>query len=241
MRGVVLAGGSGSRLLPLTRVTNKHLLPVGKEPMIFHPIRKLAAAGITEVLVVTGVEHMGHIVGTLRSGRDLGVDITYRVQEEAGGIAEALLLAESWCVTTPMVVLLGDNIFEDPLAPLIEEFDSCPHIGCVVLKDVPDPERFGVAQFGPDGSLIGLVEKPMEPPSNSIATGIYMYQHGIFEVLHSLVPSGRGELEITEANDILVRRGDLHAVRLEGWWSDAGTHSTLHEANRLLEGTPCDF
>lgn len=239
MRGVVLAGGSGSRLLPLTRVTNKHLLPVGQEPMIFHSIRKLAAAGITEVLVVTGVEHMGHIVGTLRSGRDLGVDITYRVQEEAGGIAEALLLAESWCGTSPLVVLLGDNIFEAPLAPLIEEFHPCLHTGCVVLKDVSDPERFGVAKFDADGALIGLVEKPKDPPSNSIATGIYMYRHGIFEVLHGLVPSERGELEITEANNILARRGDLHSVRLAGWWSDAGTHVTLAEANRLVREQPC--
>jgi glucose-1-phosphate thymidylyltransferase len=144
-------------------------------------------------------------------------------------------------MTSPLIVLLGDNIFEDSLAPLIEEFDYCPHIGCVVLKNVPDPERFGVAAFDADGTVIGLVEKPKDPPSSSIATGIYLYRHGIFKVLHDLVPSGRGELEITEANDVLARRGDLHAVHMTGWWSDAGTHATLREANRLLEGVGCAF
>jgi glucose-1-phosphate thymidylyltransferase len=233
-RGVLLAGGTGSRLLPLTRVTNKHLLPVGEVPMIFHPLRSLARAGIREVLVVTGVEHMGDVVGTLGSGREFGLDLTWRVQDESGGIAQALGLAESFAAGGPVVVVLGDNVFAAPLRPEIDAFvrDGGAR---VLLSEVSDPSRFGCPRFD-GGAMVGIDEKPQEPGSPYAVTGIYMYGADVFDVIRTLTPSARGELEITDVNNHYLRSGTLRWGLLDGPWTDAGTHESLARANRLARG-----
>ena len=233
IRGVVLAGGTGSRLLPLTRVTNKHLLPVGRVPMIFHPVRKLVEAGVQDLLVVTGVEHMGHVVGALGSGEDFGCDITYRVQQEAGGIAEALGLAEPFARGGPVVAVLADNLFEDPLGPHLAAWDR--QGARILLKDVPDPERFGVPAFE-GGRLVRIDEKPAEPASRQAVTGVYLYDGAVYGIIASLQRSARGELEITDVNNRYLERGELSWGEMQGWWTDAGTFETLARANRLVGG-----
>ncbi len=233
LRGVVLAGGTGSRLLPLTRVTNKHLLPVGREPMIFHPVRKLVEAGVTDLLVVTGVEHMGHVVGALGSGEDFGCDITYRVQQEAGGIAQALALAEPFARGGPVVAVLADNVFEDPLGPHIAGWDR--RGAHILLREVPDPERFGVPVF--EGQrLVRIDEKPTQPSSSFAVTGVYFYDGSVYDIIRGLRPSDRGELEVTDVNNTYLDRGALTWGTMTGWWTDAGTFETLARANRLVGG-----
>jgi len=235
LRGIVLAGGTGSRLMPLTRVTNKHLLPVGGAPMIFHPIGKLRDAGVRDMLVVTGRDHMGDVMELLGSGSDLGVDITYRVQDEAGGIAQALGLARDFAGGGPVCVVLGDNVFEDDLAPHAERFAAAGSGAMVLLKKVPDPGRFGVAEVSPDGAaVLGIEEKPTEPKSDLAVTGLYFYDERVFEIVSALEPSGRGELEITDVNNAYLERGELMFGVLDGEWSDAGTHSSYVRANRLV-------
>ena len=233
-RGVLLAGGTGSRLLPLTRVTNKHLLPVGDVPMIYHPLRALAAAGLREVLVVTGVEHMGDVVRTLGSGRDFGLDLTWRVQDESGGIAQALGLAESFAADGPVVVVLGDNVFSAPLRPEVERFMSDGGAR-ILLSEVPDPQRFGCPRLEGD-RIVAIDEKPEEPGSSYAVTGIYIYEPDVFDVIRTLSPSGRGELEITDVNNRYLAQGRLRWGVLPGWWTDAGTHESLARANRLVRG-----
>ncbi len=233
IRGVVLAGGTGSRLLPLTRVTNKHLLPVGREPMIFGPVRKLVAAGIREILVVTGVEHMGHVVGALGSGQQFGCELTYRVQDEAGGIAEALGLAERFAAGDPVVVVLGDNVFAEPLSPHLEAFRQQGGGARVLLKEVEAPERFGVAVLE-GGEIVRIEEKPERPSSPWCVTGIYFYDSMVFEVIRGLSKSARGELEITDVNNHYASAGTLQWGELKDWWTDAGTFETLALANRLI-------
>jgi len=234
IRGVVLAGGTGSRLLPLTRVTNKHLLPVGREPMIFHAVRKLVSAGIEHVLVVTGVEHMGHVVGALGSGREFGCALTYRVQDEAGGIAQALGLARDFAGGGPVAVLLGDNLFEDDLGAEVRRFLESGAGARVLLKEVAKPERFGVPTF--DGErIVRIEEKPAWASSPYAVTGLYLYDAGVFDVIETLVPSSRGELEITDVNNAYLAAGTLTWGLLEGWWTDAGTHESLALANHLVE------
>jgi glucose-1-phosphate thymidylyltransferase len=236
LRGVVLAGGTGSRLMPLTRVTNKHLLPVGPVPMIFHPLRGLSGAEIAEVLVVTGREHMGDVIELLGSGRELGLGLTYRVQDEAGGIAQALALAEGFAGGGPVCVILGDNIFTDDLRPFVDEYMETGSGAMVVLKEVPDPERFGVATLSADGSRIeAIVEKPAEPPSRFAVTGVYFYDSSVYEIVRSLAPSGRGELEITDVNNEYIRRGQMLFGTFTGEWTDAGTPASYQRANRLAE------
>jgi len=234
--GTILAGGTGSRLFPLTKVTNKHLLPVGPKPMIFHPVEKLVAAGIRKVCVVTGTEHMGAVVQLLGSGRDFGCEFTYRVQDEAGGIAQALMLARHFVGAGRVVVLLGDNIFEDPIGEYVERFRAQERGARVLLREVPHPERFGVARVDDEGRVLEIVEKPKDPPSNLIVTGIYMYDAEVFEIIPTLRPSGRGELEITDVNNEFLRRGTLRYDVLRGWWTDAGTFESLAQAGRLVEG-----
>jgi glucose-1-phosphate thymidylyltransferase len=235
MKGVILAGGTGSRLFPLTKVTNKHLLPVGREPMIFHPVSKLTEAGIDEILVVTGVEHMGDVVNLLGSGRGFGCRFTYKVQDEAGGIAQALGLAENFAGTSPLCVILGDNVFEDPIAPWVARFRKQKRGGRVVLKKVPDPQRYGVAELSRDGrSVVQITEKPRTPRSDLAVTGIYFYDAGVFDLVRRLRPSARGELEITEVNNGYRRRGELQHDVMQGWWTDAGTFESLQRANALL-------
>ncbi len=235
MKGIVLAGGTGLRLRPLTKVTNKHLLPVGRKPMIFGPVEKLVQAGLKEILVVTGVEHMGDVVNLLGSGRDFGCRFTYKVQDEAGGIAQALGLAEDFIGGGKMVVVLGDNIFEDDLTDHVRDFEKQAEGARVLLKEVDDPERFGVAEIE-DEKIVRIMEKPEKPTSNLAVAGIYMYGPGVFSIIETLKPSERGELEITDVNNEFVRRGIMSYSMLKGWWTDAGTFDSLARASRLVEG-----
>ncbi|HVR00919.1 MAG TPA: sugar phosphate nucleotidyltransferase [Polyangia bacterium] len=235
LRGVVLAGGTGSRLFPLTKVTNKHLLPVGREPMIFHPVKKLVEAGIGEILIVTGTDHMGDVVGLLGSGKEFGCEFTYRVQDEAGGIAQALGLARRFGRGGRLAVILGDNIFEGSIQPFAEAFRRQRSGAKVLLKEVPDPGRYGVAVTG-GGRVIKIIEKPKQPPSNLAVTGIYFYDEDVFEIVRTLAPSGRGELEITDVNNAYISRGDMTYDVLPGWWTDAGTFESLKHANDLTAG-----
>ena len=235
IKGVILAGGTGSRLYPLTKVTNKHLLPVGRKPMIYHPIGKLTEAGISEILIVTGIEHMGDIVNLLGSGQDFGCRFTYKVQDQAGGIAEALGLAENFTGSDRLVVILGDNIFEDNLRPFIENYRRQPRGAKILVKEVSDPHRFGVVEMK-DGKVISIVEKPKKPKSNFAVTGIYFYDNEIFKIIKKLKPSGRGELEITDVNSAYLRSSELTYEILSGWWSDAGTFESIERASLFAEG-----
>jgi glucose-1-phosphate thymidylyltransferase len=235
MKGVILAGGTGSRLLPLTKVTNKHLLPIGRKPMIYYPLEKLRGAGLTEILVVTGVEHMGDVVSLLGSGREFGVRMTYKVQDEAGGIAQALGLAENFAGGDKLAVILGDNIFEDDLAPQVRRFEGQPKGGRVLLKEVPDPHRFGVAEIQGD-RVVSIEEKPKQPRSRFAVTGIYFYDARVFDIIRHQKPSGRGELEITDVNNAYLKSGELTYGFLKGWWSDAGTFESLAHVQQLVSG-----
>lgn len=239
MKGIVLAGGTGSRLFPLTKVTNKHLLPVGRVPMIYHPIGKLTGAGIDEILIVTGVEHMGDVVTLLGSGKDFGCRFTYKVQDQAGGIAQALGLAENFAGGEPVCVILGDNIFEAPIAGMVSAFERQRKGARLALKKVPDPGRYGVAEVK-GKAIVGIEEKPRRPRSNLAVTGIYLYDGHVYDVIRTLRPSGRGELEITDVNNHYLSKGELQWDLLEGWWTDAGTFESLLTANQLVgrEGLP---
>lgn len=230
MKGIILAGGTGSRLYPLTKVTNKHLLPVGNKPMIYHPIEKLTGAGIEEILIVTGTEHMGDVVNLLGSGKDFGCRFTYKVQDAAGGIAQALGLAENFAGGDSMMVILGDNIFSSDLRPVA---DNYPGTGAkIMLKKVDDPTRFGVAEIEGD-RIIGIEEKPEVPKSSFCVTGIYIYDSHVFDLIRNLKPSQRGELEITDVNNFYIRSGSMTYDILDGWWTDAGTPDSYWLANEL--------
>ncbi len=232
MKGVILAGGTGTRLYPLTKVTNKHLLPVGQHPMIFHLVAKLKEANINDILIVTGKDHMGAVVNLLGSGKDFGVKFTFKVQDEAGGIAQALGLAEQFVGDDLCVVLLGDNIFEDSIAPFVEEFQAQGQGAKILIREVPDPQRYGVAEIG-EGKVFSIVEKPLEPKSNYCVTGIYFYDADVFSMIKTLKPSGRGELEITDVNNDYIVQGKMTYDILSSWWTDAGTFESLAFANRL--------
>lgn len=240
MKGVILAGGTGSRLLPLTRVTNKHLLPVGRYPMIFYPIYKLKQAGIYEILIVTGREHMGDVIELLGSGRDFGVEFTYKVQDEAGGIAQALGLARHFVGNDNCVVILGDNIFEDDITPYVNNYKNQEEGAKILLKEVLDPHRFGVPEIK-DGKILRIEEKPKNPKSNFAVTGIYMYDPEVFEIIKTLKPSARGELEITDVNNTYLEKGKLTYDTLKGWWTDAGTPESLFRASQLAQNIIIDF
>jgi len=234
MKGIVLAGGTGSRLYPLTKVTNKHLLPVGKYPMIFHSVHKLKQAGIEDILIVTGKDHMGDVVNLLGSGREMGVTFTYKVQDEAGGIAQALGLAKQFIGKDQMVVILGDNVFEDNLAPFVENFRKQEEGAKILIQQVQDPKRFGVPEIK-GNQIVSIEEKPSQPKSNYAVTGIYMFDHKVFDIIKMLKPSARGEFEITDVNNAYISRGELTFDVLQGWWTDAGTHSSLARANELAK------
>ncbi|NBW12779.1 MAG: spore coat protein [Caulobacteraceae bacterium] len=227
MKGIILAGGTGSRLFPLTKVTNKHLLPVGKYPMIFYSIDKLKKAGIKEIMIVTGKEHMGAVVQLLGSGRSFGVALTYRVQDQAGGIAQALGLAKDFVNKEPITVILGDNVFEDDISNSVLSFDSGAKI---FLKEVDDPHRFGVAEIF-NKKVVGIEEKPKEPKTNYAVTGIYIYDNKVFDYIKNITPSTRGELEITDVNNQYIKENQMEYSILSGWWTDAGTHISLYKAN----------
>lgn len=233
LRGVILAGGKGTRLGELTKVTNKHLLPVGPYPMVYHPLKKLVGAGMTDVLLVSGTEHMGDFVELLGSGRQYGCALTYRVQDEAGGIAQALGLASLFCQNARAVVILGDNVFFDPLGKVIEEANKHPNHAWVCLKQVPDPGRYGVADLR-DNRIVSIEEKPKEPKSDYAVAGIYIYPADVFDVIKHLRPSRRGELEITDVNLHYLREGKLGHSFLDGYWTDAGTPESLAVANELV-------
>ena len=232
LKGIVLAGGTGSRLFPLTKVTNKHLLPVGLAPMIWHPIWKLKQAGMDEILIVTGTDHMGDVVGLLGSGKDFGCRFTYKVQDEAGGIAQALGLAENFAGKDSVCVILGDNIFQDSLAGDADAFRAQGKGARILLKPVQDPQRFGVAEVQGD-KVLGIEEKPKAPKSNLAVTGIYFYDAAVFDIIRTVKPSGRGEMEITDVNNAYIAKGELSFGTFQGWWSDAGTFPSLAHANEL--------
>ena len=233
IRGVILAGGKGTRLGELTKVTNKHLLPVGPYPMVYHPLKKLTGAGLTDILLVSGTEHMGDFIELLGSGKDHGCRLTYRVQDEAGGIAQALGLAELFCTDSRSCVLLGDNIFQASLKPMLEAATAKPDWAWIGLKEVHDPGRYGVAEL--DGErVIGIEEKPKNPKSNLAVVGIYIYPPDVFSVIKTLKPSGRGELEITDVNNYYLKSGRMGFSTLDGYWTDAGTLDSLDVANDLV-------
>lgn len=237
IKGVVLAGGTGSRLMPLTKVTNKHLLAVGKKPMIYYPVEKLVSAGIKEILIVTGVDHMGDVVNLLGSGKDFGCRFTYKVQDQAGGIAQALSLAENFAGTSGLVIILGDNIFKAPLKPYLKKFTAQKKGARVLLKKVENPQRFGVAEIS-DGKVTKIIEKPKNPKTNHAVTGIYFYDSDVFNIIKTLKPSGRGEFEITDVNNVYIGRNQLEYDILAGWWTDAGTFESLNTANKLVIKEP---
>jgi len=238
VKAVILAGGTGSRLRPLTNLINKHLLPVGDRPMISHAIDKLKEAGITDIMLITGRASAGWFTSYLGSGSDDEVSITYRIQEEAGGIAQALSLAEPFIGTDDkFVVLLGDNLYEEPLRPHLDAFRSQPAGALVLLKQVDDPKRYGVPVFDASGTkIVRIEEKPEEPACDLCVTGIYMYGADVFERIAAIRPSARGELEITDVNNAYAASGQLAHRMLSGWWTDAGTFDSLYEAANLVRG-----
>lgn len=234
MKGIILAGGTGSRLYPLTKVTNKHLLPVGKYPMIFHAVAKLKEADIRDILIVTGKDHMGDVVNLLGSGREMGVTFTYKVQDEAGGIAQALDLAEQFVGDDQMVVILGDNIFSDNIKSYVQSFQEQEKGAKILIKEVHDPQRYGVPELKGD-KIVSIEEKPSNPKSNFAVTGIYMFDSSVFSIIKTLKPSSRGELEITDVNNAYIEKELLTFDVLQGWWTDAGTHASLAKANELAK------
>jgi glucose-1-phosphate thymidylyltransferase len=223
MKGVILAGGLGTRLLPLTKITNKHLLPVYDQPMIYFPIQKLVSAGIEDIMIVTGGNSAGDFLRLLKNGRDFGLKrLHYTYQEGEGGIAEALGLTEEFAEGDRVVVILGDNIFEDDLVPYIKDYEKQPSGAKILLKEVPNPERFGVPEIV-DNKIIRIIEKPKVPPSKFAVTGIYMYDAEVYSVIKTLKPSERGELEITDVNNHYIKKQTLTYDILKGWWQDAGS------------------
>jgi len=237
MKGVLLAGGLGTRLLPLTRITNKHLLPVFDRPMIFYPLQTLINAGIRDILLVTGGPHAGDFLRLLGNGREFGLThLNYAYQEGEGGIAAALALAEHFAEGDRLCILLGDNLIEGSVAPAVERFVRQPRGARIILKEVPDAERFGVAEIR-DGRIVSIEEKPARPKSDYAVTGIYMYDDRVFDAIRTLRPSARGELEITDVNNWYLERGELACELLDGWWTDAGTFDSLHRAGNLVAET----
>jgi glucose-1-phosphate thymidylyltransferase len=234
VKGIILAGGTGSRLYPLTKVTNKHLLPVGKYPMIFHSVSRMKEADIKDILIVTGKEHMGDVVNLLGSGREMNLTFTYKVQDEAGGIAQALGLAQHFVGNDRMVVILGDNVFEDSIAPYVNRYRQQRKGAKILIQEVHDPQRYGVPEL--DGEkIVSIEEKPKMPKSSYAVTGIYMYDSTVFDIVKTLKPSDRGELEITDVNNAYIARNELTYDVLKGWWTDAGTHASLMRANELAK------
>ena len=237
MKGVVLAGGTGSRLFPLTKITNKHLLPIYDKPMIYYPIQTLVDAGIKDILVVTGGKNAGDFLRLLANGKHFGLThIDYTYQEGEGGIAEALNLARHFADSSKICVILGDNIIEGNIRSAVEDFRRQPCGAKILLKEVPDAERFGVAEIAGD-RVVHIEEKPKNPKSNYAVTGFYMYDQTVFEKIETLVPSGRGELEITDVNNAYIREGTMTFSYLEGWWTDAGTFESLLRAGNLVAGS----
>jgi len=235
MRGVVLAGGLGTRLHPLTKVTNKHLLPVYDKPMIYYPIEALTNAGIKEIMVVTGGNNAGDFLRLLGNGKEFGLNrIHYAYQEGEGGIAEALSLAEAFAEGRPICVVLGDNIIENNIIEAVGAYKAQGGGARIMLKEVPDPERFGVPVFDGD-RIVRIEEKPKDPKSNYAVIGIYMYDSKVFDIIGGLEPSRRGELEITDVNNAYIEAGTMKWSILDGWWTDAGTTQSLLRSSNMVE------
>ena len=236
MKGVILAGGLGTRLLPLTRTTNKHLLPVFDKQMIMYPLQTLKDSGIKDILIISGPGHAGQFLELLGSGYELGLDIKYSIQEKPLGIAHALWIAtRDYAKEESVVVILGDNIFEDNIKKDISEFKGGAKI---FLKQVNNPSEFGIAEFNDWFGISGIEEKPKHPKSDYIVTGIYFYDASVFEIVRTLEPSGRGELEITDVNNAYIEKGELAYDIMDGWWTDAGTFESLNRANELVVKEP---
>jgi glucose-1-phosphate thymidylyltransferase len=231
MKGVIAAGGIGSRLFPLTHVTNKHLLPVYDEPMVHYPIRTLVKAGITDILIITGGPHAGHFLRTLKNGHHLGVKhLEYAYQDNEGGIPRAISLAEEFADGDNIAVILGDNTTDANIKPVVDKFKAGGHL---FLKKVPDPERYGIPVFTPDGkSIIKTVEKPKDPQSSKAITGLYLFDNTVFDIIRTLKPSKRGEFEVTDIHNVYLNRKQLTWSDLVGFWSDAGKFETLFLANQ---------
>lgn len=234
MKGIVLAGGTGSRLFPLTKITNKHLLPIYDKPMIFYPIQTLVDAGITDIMIVTGGRNSGDFLRLLANGRGFGLKhIAYTYQEGEGGIADALSLCEHFADGQPICVVLGDNIIEKNIRTAADAFRKQKNGARILLKEVTDAERFGVAELDGD-RIVGIEEKPAHPKSNFAVTGIYMYDATVFEKIRACEPSKRNELEITDVNNLYIREGTMSYSFLDGWWTDAGTFDSLLRAANLV-------
>jgi glucose-1-phosphate thymidylyltransferase len=234
MKGIVLAGGLGTRLYPLTKVTNKHLLPIYDKPMIYYPIELMVDAGIRDILIVTGGKNAGDFLRLLGNGKQFGLNhINYTYQEGEGGIAAALSLAEFFSDQHPICVILGDNILECSIAPYVENFKKQGSGARILLKEVPDPQRFGVPEIR-GNNIIRIDEKPSQPASKYAVTGIYMYDANVFDIIKTLKPSNRGELEITDVNNSYIAQGTMHYDILDGWWTDAGTFESLLHASNLV-------
>jgi len=234
MKGVVLAGGKGSRLYPLTKITNKHLLPVYDKPMIYYPIQTLVDAGVRDILVVTGGGNAGDFLRLLANGKEFGLThLNFTYQEGEGGIADALGLAQHFAEGDRICVVLGDNILEKPIKEAVDAFRKQERGARILLKEVPDAERFGVAEMDGD-KIVGIEEKPDKPKSNYAVTGIYMYDETVWDKIKTLVPSGRGELEITDVNNAYIAEGAMEFSYIDGWWTDAGTFDSLLRASGLV-------
>jgi glucose-1-phosphate thymidylyltransferase len=238
MKGVILAGGTGSRLQPLTSIVNKHMLPVGKKPMILHPVDSMVQSGIDDILVITGPNHIGQIGGLLGSGDEFKCSITLRVQDRPAGIADALRLCKQFVSAEKFVMILGDNIFEMPIKKHVERFfaDSEARAQLHFAK-TSSPQLYGVGEFS-DGHLVRIHEKPTHPTSDLACTGLYMYDATVFEVVERVSPSRRGEMEITDVNNMLIQDGLVVHTLIDGWWQDAGTFETYMAVNRLLSERP---
>ncbi|MBI5280729.1 MAG: NTP transferase domain-containing protein [Candidatus Solibacter usitatus] len=237
MKGVILAGGKGSRLYPLTKITNKHLLPIYDQPMIYFPVRTLVDAGIRDILIVTGGNYAGDFLQLLGNGRQFGLTgLNYTYQEGEGGIADALSLAEHFADGHKICVILGDNIIEESIHDAVDKFRKQEAGAKILLKEVHDAERFGVAEIH-GGHVVNIEEKPKQPKSNYAVTGIYMYDATVFDKVKTLEPSARGELEITDVNNAYIREGSLTFAFLQGWWTDAGTFDSLLRASNLVSQT----
>ncbi len=237
MKGVVLAGGLGSRLRPLTAVTNKHLLPVYDQPMIYYPIQTLVNAGITDIMIVTGGNSAGDFLKLLGNGKAFGLKhLNYTYQEGEGGIAEALALVEHFAAGEPVCVVLGDNIIEGNIAGAVDAYRRQKGGAKIILKEVPDPERFGVPELN-GSNVVRIEEKPGLPKSKYAVIGIYMYDENVYDIIRTLVPSRRGELEITDVNNAYIERNAMTWEELEGWWTDAGTFESLLRASKLVADT----
>ena len=236
MRGVILAGGLGTRLHPLTKVTNKHLLPVYDRPMIFYPLQTLVAAGITDILLVTGGNNAGDFLRLLENGEEFGCSLRYAYQRGEGGIADALRLARNFAAGEPIAVMLGDNLFEHGIKPACEAYARQDGGARLLLKQVDDPQRFGVATVA-GGRITGIEEKPARPQSRWAVTGCYFYDATVFEKIERCRPSRRNELEITDVNNLYIAERTLHYSILDGWWTDAGTFESLRRATNLVAET----